>query len=351
MNINDCISLLKKLISIPRTSRNETDAANLLEQEMKYMGLMPQRHCNNVWEVAPGYEEGKPTLLLNAHIDTVRPVSAWTRNPYEPTCTEDGHLYGLGSNDDGASLVTLLATYCALRETAQSYNLIFLASAEEEVSGKNGIESVLPLMPHISVALVGEPTGMQPAIAEKGLMVLDCTAKGKAGHAARNEGDNAIYHAMKDIEWFRTFRFPKESPLLGPVKMTVTLIQAGTQHNVIPDTCTFTVDVRSNECYSNQEIYNLVCPHIRSEVKARSYRLNSSGIDASHPLLRRALELGRTPFGSPTLSDQALMAFPSMKMGPGQSCRSHTADEYILITELEEALQIYHEMLDGMKLR
>ena len=348
MNVNDCICLLEKLISIPRTSREEKAAADWLEQEMQLLGLMPKRLHNNLWEVAPGYDEGKPTLLLNAHIDTVRPVTAWTRNPYEPTRTEEGRLYGLGSNDDGASLVTLLATYCNLRDASLSFNLVFLASAEEEVSGKNGIECVLPLLPPISVALVGEPTGMQPAIAEKGLMVLDCTAHGKAGHAARNEGDNAIYHALKDIEWFRTFHFPEESPLLGGVKMTVTIIQAGTQHNVIPDTCTFTVDVRSNECYSNKEIYDMVCQHVESEVKARSFRLNSSRIDASHPLLQRAIELGRKPFGSPTLSDQALMPFPSMKMGPGQSSRSHTADEYILIQEIEEALEIYRKMIEGI---
>lgn len=242
--------------------------------------------------------------------------------------------------------MTLLATYCNLRGASLPYNLVFLASAEEEVSGKNGIECVLPLLPPISVALVGEPTGMQPAIAEKGLMVLDCTAHGKAGHAARNEGDNAIYHALKDIEWFRTFRFPEESPLLGGVKMTITIIQAGTQHNVIPDTCSFTVDVRSNECYSNKEIYDVVCQHVESEVKARSFRLNSSRMESSHPLLLRAIELGRKPFGSPTLSDQALMPFPSMKMGPGQSSRSHTADEYILIQEMEEALEIYRKMID-----
>lgn len=347
MNVNDCICLLEKLISIPRTSREEKAAADWLEQEMRLLGLTPQRLHNNLWEVAPGYDGGKPTLLLNAHIDTVRPVSAWTRNPYEPRRTEEGCLYGLGSNDDGASLVTLLATYCNLRGASLPYNLVFLASAEEEVSGKNGIECVLPLLPPISVALVGEPTGMQPAIAEKGLMVLDCTAHGKAGHAARNEGDNAIYHALKDIEWFRTFRFPEESPLLGGVKMTITIIQAGTQHNVIPDTCSFTVDVRSNECYSNKEIYDVVCQNVESEVKARSFRLNSSRMESSHPLLLRAIELGRKPFGSPTLSDQALMPFPSMKMGPGQSSRSHTADEYILIQEMEEALEIYRKMIEG----
>lgn len=342
------IELLKRLIATPRISRNETEAADLLQEQMQEWGLDPQRQGNNLWEIAPGYDAQRPTLLLNAHIDTVKPVNAWTRNPYTPELTEDGVLYGLGSNDDGASLVCLLATYCKLRNTQQAYNLIFVASAEEEVSGQNGISSVLPILPPISVALVGEPTGMQPAIAEKGLMVLDCTAKGKAGHAARNEGDNAIDHAIEDIAWFKSFRFPEESPLLGPVKMTVTIINAGTQHNVIPDTCTFTVDVRSNECYSNEDIYNKVRENIKSEVKARSFRLNSSRIDRQHPLLQRALALGKTPFGSPTLSDQALMHFPSMKMGPGDSKRSHTADEYIKISELEDALKTYFEMLNGL---
>lgn len=350
MNCGACIELLKQLIATPRISRDETAAADLLENYMREQGLTPQRHHNNLWEVVPDYDENRPTLLLNAHIDTVRPVSAWTRNPNEPTLTDEGILYGIGSNDDGASLVTLLATYIALRNTTQSYNLIFLASAEEEVSGQNGISSTLPLLPPISVALVGEPTCMQPAIAEKGLMVLDCTAHGKAGHAARNEGDNAIYHAIDDINWFRTFQFPKQTPMLGPVKMTVTIINAGTQHNVIPDQCTFTVDVRSNECYSNEEIYDIIRQHVSSEVKARSFRLNSSRIDANHPLLQRAIALGKQPFGSPTLSDQALMRFPSMKMGPGDSRRSHTADEYILVSEIEDALQTYRTMLDGLKI-
>lgn len=350
MNCGACIELLKQLIATPRISRDETAAADLLENYMREQGLTLQRHHNNLWEVAPGYDKNRPTLLLNAHIDTVRPVSAWTRNPNEPTLTDEGILYGIGSNDDGASLVTLLATYIALRNTTQSYNLIFLASAEEEVSGQNGISSTLPLLPPINVALVGEPTCMQPAIAEKGLMVLDCTAHGKAGHAARNEGDNAIYHAIDDINWFRTFQFPEQTPMLGPVKMTVTIINAGTQHNVIPDQCTFTVDVRSNECYSNEEIYDIIRQHISSEVKARSFRLNSSRIDTNHPLLQRAIALGKQPFGSPTLSDQALMRFPSMKMGPGDSRRSHTADEYILVSEIEVALQTYRTMLEGLKI-
>ena len=235
----------------------------------------------------------------------------------------------MGSNDAGASLVSLFQVYRHLSATQQSYNLIYLASCEEEVSGKNGIESVLPKLPPITLGIVGEPTEMNPAIAEKGLMVLDLTARGKAGHAARNDGENAIYKLMPDIEWFRSFRFSKESPLLGTVKMSVTQINAGTQHNVIPDICTAVVDIRSNECYSNEELFEEITKHISCEAKARSFRLNSSSIPADHPFVKRAVELGKVPFGSPTLSDQALMKFPSVKIGPGKSSRSHTADEYI----------------------
>ncbi len=346
---SEAVSLLKQLIEIPRTSRNEAQSADLLYQIMTEQGLSPHRLENNIWSIAPGYQGNRPTLLLNAHIDTVKPVSAWTRDPFKAT-QEGDYLYGLGSNDDGASLVSLLQVFRQLRETSQTYNLIFLASAEEEVSGKNGIELALTQLPHIDVALVGEPTGMQPAIAEKGLMVLDVTAHGKAGHAARNEGDNAIYHALDDIQWFRSYQFPDQSDMLGPVKMTVTIINSGTQHNVIPDQCTFTVDIRSNECYSNQEIYETICQHIHSEVHARSFRLNSSRISPNHSLVQRAVSLGRVPFGSPTLSDQALMLFPSIKMGPGQSCRSHTADEYIRITEIQEAIELYLQMLNGLSM-
>lgn len=348
--LQEAVELLKRLIATPRISRQETEAADLLEEQMKAWGINVERTGNNLWEVAPDFEETRPTLLLNAHIDTVKPVSAWTKHPYVPELTEEGVLYGLGSNDDGASLVTLLQTYRQLRQAKRSYNLIFAASAEEEVSGAGGIASVLPLLPKVDVALVGEPTGMQPAIAEKGLMVLDVTAHGKAGHAARNEGDNALYHAIDDIAWFRSFQFPNQTDLLGPVKMTVTIIQAGTQHNVIPDQCTFTVDIRSNECYSNQDIYNKVCASVKSEVKARSFRLNSSRISLDHPLTQRAMALGRKPFGSPTLSDQALMPFPSMKMGPGESSRSHTADEFIKVEEIREAMMLYRSMLTDLRL-
>lgn len=346
------VELLCRLIEVPRVSREEKAAADLLQDYMQgELGLEVRREGNNLWSIAPNFDAEKQTLLLNAHIDTVKPVAGWQRDPFKAT-REGDRIYGLGSNDDGASLVTLLHVFAALTkissplgEAGRGFNLVFLASAEEEVSGKGGIESVLPLLPKIDVALVGEPTGMQPAIAEKGLMVLDVTARGKAGHAARDEGDNAIYHAIEDIEWFRNYKWEKVSPLLGPVKMTVTIVNAGTQHNVIPDTCTFTVDVRSNELYTNQELFDLICQHIKSEVKARSFRLGSSSIDVNHPLVRRIVELGGKPFGSPTLSDQALMPFPSLKMGPGDSSRSHSADEYVDIGEIRQAIEVYSACL------
>jgi acetylornithine deacetylase len=313
----------------------------------KEYGLKTEREGNNLWCIADGYDEKKKTLLLNAHIDTVKPTSLWTRDPHKATI-EGECIYGLGSNDDGASLVSLIQVFRCLKDKPLPYNLILAISAEEEVSGKNGMEHLLTVLPKIDVAMVGEPTGMQPAIAEKGLMVLDVTAHGKAGHAARDEGDNAIYHALDDIAWVRNYRFQKESNLLGHVKMTATIINAGTQHNVIPSECKFTIDIRSNEQYSNEEIYEIVCQNLKSEVKARSFRLSSSRIDIEHPLVQKAISLGRTPFGSPTLSDQALMRFPSMKMGPGNSSRSHTADEFIKISEINEAIHLYYEMLNDL---
>ena len=345
----EAVELLKELIGIASISRDETEAADCLQQYIEKQGISTHRKGNNVWCLSPNFDTNKPTLLLNSHIDTVKPVQGWQRNPFCAT-QEGDHLYGLGSNDAGASVVCLLQAFMQLSRNNQSYNLIYLASCEEEVSGKGGIESVLPLLPPISVALVGEPTEMHPAIAEKGLMVLDVTARGKSGHAARNEGVNAIYKALEDIAWFRDYHFPKESSLLGPVKMSVTIVNAGTQHNVVPDCCTFTVDVRSNECYTNQEIYEIVKQHISSEVVARSFRLSSSRIAPNHPIVTRAIALGRTPFGSPTLSDQALMPFPSLKMGPGNSSRSHTADEYILISEIEKAIPLYLSLLDGLNI-
>lgn len=347
---DEAIGLLQQLIQTPSISRDEKAAANLLQQFIEERGITTYRDSNNIWCLSPAFDSGKPTLLLNSHIDTVKPVSGWKHNPFEATI-ENNRIYGLGSNDAGASLVCLLQCFRRLTQKNQPYNLIFLASCEEEVSGKNGIEMVLPQLPPVDVALVGEPTGMQPAIAEKGLMVLDVTVHGRSGHAARNEGDNAIYKAIKDMEWFRTFEFPEQSPLLGPVKMTVTIVQAGTQHNVVPDQCTFTVDIRTNEKYSNEEIFDFVSKQIIGEAHARSFRLNSSHIAESHPLVQRIIREGRVPFGSPTLSDQALMRFPSLKMGPGDSARSHTADEYIKTEEIREAIELYCRILDQTDIR
>ena len=343
----EAVELLARLIETPRVSREETEASDLLQEWMQSHGLEPQREGNNVWSIAPDYTPNRPTLLLNAHIDTVKPASGWTREPNQASLEGD-KLYGLGSNDDGASLVSLLQAFRKQRTVKREYNLIFLASAEEEVSGRNGIERALSQLPHIDVALVGEPTGMQPAIAERGLMVLDCTAHGKSGHAARNEGDNALYHALDDIQWLRTTEWPEVSPLLGRTKMTVTMIDCGTQHNVVPDKCHFVVDVRTNELHTNEEIYKRICAHVQSEVVARSFRLGSSHIDTNHPLVQRAVSMGRTPFGSPTLSDQALLSCPSLKMGPGDSSRSHTADEYIIVQEIEEAIELYLRLFDGL---
>ena len=346
---SEAITLLSSMISIPSVSREEEKVADFLQTYIEGIGIMTGRSGNNIWCISPMFDMKKPTILLNSHIDTVKPVNGWRKHPYTAKM-ENGKLYGLGSNDAGASVVSLFEAYRYLSATEQAYNLIFLASCEEEVSGKNGIESVLPQLPPIALGVVGEPTEMHPAIAEKGLMVLDVNAHGKAGHAARNEGENAIYKALNDIQWFRDYRFSKESPLLGPVKMSVTQVNAGTQHNVVPDLCTFVVDIRSNECYSNEELFSEICSHIQSEAKARSFRLNSSHIDMDHPFVKRTLKLGRTPFGSPTLSDQALMKFPSVKIGPGKSSRSHTADEYILVSEIEEAIKMYIDILDGLVL-
>ena len=345
---SEAIYLLKSLISIPSLSREETACADFLQHYIEEKGMETHRNGNNIWCISPMFTLDKPTILLNSHIDTVKPVNGWTKDPYTPE-EVNGRLYGLGSNDAGASVVSLLHVFLELCRTQQPYNLIFLASCEEEVSGKQGIESVLTFLPPVSFAIVGEPTEMQPAIAEKGLMVLDVTATGRAGHAARNEGENAIYKALKDIEWFRDYTFEKVSPLLGPVKMSVTMINSGTQHNVVPDRCTFVVDVRSNELYSNEELFGIIRSKIDSEATARSFRLNSSQIPADHSFVKRAMELGRVPFGSPTLSDQALMSFPSVKIGPGRSSRSHTADEYIVLQEIEQAIDLYLKLLDNLQ--
>ena len=344
--VSDAVQLLKKLIATPSVSRNEKDAADIMEQTIRSYGFEPQREANNLWIIDPHYDESRPTLLLNAHIDTVKPVASWSREPFSPD-VEDGVLYGLGSNDCGGGLCSLLQIFRMLTEKPQSYNLIYLASAEEEVSGKDGITRALPLLPHIDLAIVGEPTGMNPAVAEKGLMVLDVIAHGKSGHAARNEGVNAIYEALDDMRWIRDYKFEKVSEFLGPTKMTLTVVNAGTQHNVIPDKCTMLVDIRTNEFYDNEEVYEFIRQHLKSEVKAHSFRLKSSRIDPEHPLIRKCVAMGMKPFGSPTLSDQALMHFPSFKLGPGESSRSHSANEFIRISEIRDAIAKYETLLDG----
>jgi acetylornithine deacetylase len=344
--VSDAVQLLKKLIATPSVSRNEKDAADIMEQTIRSYGFEPQREANNLWIIDPHYDESRPTLLLNAHIDTVKPVASWSRDPFSPD-VEDGVLYGLGSNDCGGGLCSLLQMFRMLTEKPQSYNLIYLASAEEEVSGKDGITRALPLLPHINLAIVGEPTGMNPAVAEKGLMVLDVIAHGKSGHAARNEGVNAIYEALDDMRWIRDYKFEKVSEFLGSTKMTLTVVNAGTQHNVIPDKCTMLVDIRTNEFYDNEEVYEFIRQHLKSEVKAHSFRLKSSRIDPEHPLIRKCVAMGMKPFGSPTLSDQALMHFPSFKLGPGESSRSHSANEFIRISEIRDAIAKYETLLDG----
>ena len=344
--VSDAVELLKKLIATPSISRNEKDAADIMEQTIRSYGFEPQREANNLWIIDPHYDESRPTLLLNAHIDTVKPVASWSRDPFSPD-VEDGVLYGLGSNDCGGGLCSLLQIFRMLTEKPQSYNLIYLASAEEEVSGKDGITRALPLLPHIDLAIVGEPTGMNPAVAEKGLMVLDVIAHGKSGHAARNEGVNTIYEALGDMRWIRDYKFEKVSEFLGPTKMTLTVVNAGTQHNVIPDKCTMLVDIRTNEFYDNEEVYEFIRQHLKSEVKAHSFRLKSSRIDPEHPLIRKCVAMGMKPFGSPTLSDQALMHFPSFKLGPGESSRSHSANEFIRISEIRDAIAKYETLLDG----
>lgn len=417
------LELLSRMIAIPSPSRDEKAVADMLEAFLLSQGLPVHRLRNNLWlESCPPC--GKPVILLNAHIDTVKPVSGWSSDPFTPAIVpestpegaEDMKIIGLGSNDDGGSVVAMLEAYKILVADEQPYRLVLTLTAEEEVSGKNGIELILPFVcgeeslplqiegrgqgkasengngdsaenacsesvskglcypgdDRIALAVVGEPTGMQMAVAEKGLMVLDCTAYGKSGHAARNEGVNAIYKALPIVEWFENHRFEKVSPFLGPVKMSVTQIQAGTQHNVVPDKCSFVVDVRSNDCYTNTELLSQIQRGVENvagkdcfrpdsleraqsvfdsfEIKARSTRLGSSHIDVEHPVVQRGLALGLNCFGSPTLSNQALLHCPTLKIGPGDSARSHTANEFIRLSEIEQAVDIYVKLLGGLSL-
>jgi acetylornithine deacetylase len=347
MKNKEIIELLQKLISIPSLSKEEDKTADAIEYFLKQKGIVVKRHLNNVWATNESFTPAKPTILLNSHHDTVKPNPGYTKDPFK-AIIEDGKLYGLGSNDAGGALVSLLAAFLHFYNKSFAYNLIFAATAEEEISGKNGVESLLPLLGKIDFAIVGEPTQMQLAIAEKGLMVLDCIAYGKSGHAAREEGINAISMAMKDIDWFNTFQFPKVSSLLGPVKMSVTVINGGTQHNVVPGTCTFTVDVRVNECYMNEEVLEIISKNVQCGVKPRSTRLKSSSIPEEHPIVTAGKAFGLKVYGSPTISDRALMPFPSLKIGPGDSARSHIADEFIYIKEIEDGIELYTNMLNKL---
>ena len=344
----DTIDLLKNMIRIPSVSREEKDAADYMERWMKGNGFEARRLGNNLW-MESGPADGRPTILLNAHIDTVKPASGYTRDPFTPEI-EDGCLYGLGSNDDGGSLIALLETYSRLIQKEQPYRLIFSATAEEEVSGKGGLDLILPELGLIDFGVMGEPTGMRMAVAERGLMVLDCTAYGKSGHAARNEGVNAIYKAIEDIQWFKSHSFDRVSDFLGAVKMSVTQINAGTQHNVVPDRCTFVVDVRPNGMYTNPELLELIKSSVSCEVKERSTRIGSSHLPMDHPAVVRGLSLGLEPFGSPTTSNQALCHFPTLKIGPGDSARSHSADEYIRLDEIADGIETHVALLCGLTL-
>lgn len=344
----DTIDLLKNMIRIPSFSRDEGAVADFLERWMLTEGFAVRRLGNNLW-MESGPADGRPTILLNAHIDTVKPASGYTRDPFTPEI-EDGCLYGLGSNDDGGSLIALLETYSRLIQKEQPYRLIFSATAEEEVSGKGGLDLILPELGRIDFGVMGEPTGMRMAVAERGLMVLDCTAYGKSGHAARNEGVNAIYKAIEDIQWFKSHSFDRVSDFLGAVKMSVTQINAGTQHNVVPDRCTFVVDVRPNGMYTNPELLEMIKSSVSCEVKERSTRIGSSHLPTDHPAVVRGLSLGLEPFGSPTTSNQALCHFPTLKIGPGDSARSHSANEYIRLDEIGDGIETYVALLDGLTL-
>jgi acetylornithine deacetylase len=343
----EAIVLLKELIATPSFSKEEDQTAGILCRFINAKGLEYTRVGNNVFALNKYFDDRKPTLLLNSHHDTVRPNKGYTLDPFA-ALEEEGKLFGLGSNDAGGCLVSLLAVFLFYYDKKDlKYNIAFVASAEEEISGTGGIEYALTHLPAIDCAIVGEPTQMNLAVAERGLMVLDCIAQGKAGHAAREEGDNAIYKAITDIEWFRTYFFPRESDLLGPVKMSVTVIETDNkQHNVVPAQCRFVVDARINELYTFEEVLDIISSHVLSEIKPRSVRLRSTAIPLDHPLVKAGIALGKSYYGSPTTSDKALMPFPSLKMGPGDSARSHTADEYIYIDEIKNGIAQYIQLLN-----
>ncbi len=343
----DAIILLKQLIANQSFSREENITGDILEEFFRERNMPFRRKINNLWAKNKYFNKDLPTVLLNSHHDTVKPNPSWTLNPFEPF-EKEGRLYGLGSNDAGGCLVSLLATFCYFYYRSDlTFNVLFVASAEEEISGANGLELLLKEndLPEISFAIVGEPTEMHLAIAEKGLLVVDCTAHGKAGHAAREEGENAIYKALKDINWIQNYEFPKVSEMLGKMKMSVTIINAGKHHNVVPDTCTFTIDCRVTEQYTLEETFEIIQQNIESEASARSIRLKPSSIPITHPIVQAGISMGRKTYGSPTTSDQAVLNCQSLKMGPGHSERSHTADEFIYLSEIEEGIDLYIKML------
>ena len=343
----EALSLLKSLIETPSISGQEDEAAELIGRFLTIKEIPFERKINNIWLKNTWFDESKPTLLLNSHIDTVKPNASWQGNPFEAV-DNDGKLTGLGSNDAGASVVSLLSAFIYLKDRQDlSHNVIFAASAEEETSGANGITAILGDLGKIDLAIVGEPTGMDMAVAEKGLIVIDCEAKGVSGHAARELGVNAILKAYDDIVWFSNYKFDRISKFLGPIKMTVTMINAGYQHNVIPDRCTFTVDIRTTDAYTHDEILDVIKQNIKGEIARCSLRLNPSSIPEDHLLVKTALEMGIRTYGSPTLSDQALIQTASIKMGPGKSERSHTAEEFIYIEELNTGIQKYIELLEN----
>jgi len=342
----EAIELLQKLISKQSFSGEENETALLIMQWFSDHNIKFKSEVHNVWAKNKYFDTSKKTILLNSHHDTVKPNKGYTRDPFKPEII-DGRLYGLGSNDAGGCLVSLLATFTYLYNRKDlKYNFVIVASAEEENTGPNSLVSVIPILPEIDFAIVGEPTLMNLAISEKGLMVLNCEAKGTSGHAAHGNADNAIYNAIEDINWFKTYEFPKESETLGKVRMTVTQIEAGSQHNVIPSSCKFVVDVRVTDCYSNQEVFEIIQEHVKSEVCPRSQRLNSSSIPKDHEIVKAGIKLGRSTYGSPTISDQAILTCPSLKLGPGESLRSHTADEFIYIHEIEEGIDLYIKILE-----
>lgn len=345
---NFSMALLKELIAIPSFSKTEDNTRDTIVEFFSSRGIQPQVLGNNIWTINRHYDVQKPTLLLNSHHDTVKPNAGYTRHPFAPTI-EEGKLYGLGSNDAGGALVALIATFLHFEFQANlPFNIVLAATAEEEISGSGGIESIWNDLPKIDFAIVGEPTGMNIAIAEKGLLVLDCMSIGKAGHAAREEGDNAIYKAMKDMEWFRTFKFPRTSATLGDIKMAVTIIQAGHAHNQVPESCKFTVDCRVTDAYTLEEVLDIIQQNVSCEVKPRSIRLRPSGIDVEHPLIKAGRQLKKEMYGSPTTSDQALIPVPSIKMGPGDSARSHAADEFIYLDEIKNGILDYIQLITAL---